>query len=375
MKSMYPLLFILLIVASQLQGQYTYVDLHPDGYDSSKALGIYDGDIVGSGKAAGSTIDHALLWEGVSHTLVDLHPIWATGGSVAYATYNGKQVGRGASGGKFRALLWSGTAESAVDLTPITGYSEAECFDVWENKQVGFGRLMASGRQNPLLWQETADSFVNLNSTDYSDSWAQAVWGNQQVGFGALSQSVIHALLWSDSPESVIDLTPDFVIAKATDVYNGEQVGYGYGVSTGNNEHALLWTGTPESMLDLNPVGFRTTQIVANSNGKQLGWGLWWDYSKHILLWSGSAQDFIYLDAFFPGGNASGITVTDIDADGTIVGYAGGHAFMLVPNSIPYCTSPIEGDLNNDCVLNIFDFVIFSANWMACNLEPAGNCP
>jgi hypothetical protein len=65
-------------------------------------------------------------------------------------------------------------------------------------------------------------------------------------------------------------------------------------------------------VVDLNPIGFKRTQIVANSNGKQLGLGYWWDNSKHILLWSGSALDFIYLDAFFPGGALNSITVTDI---------------------------------------------------------------
>jgi len=127
-------------------------------------------------------------------------------------------------------------------------------------------------------------------------------------------------------------------------------------------------------LIDLNPVGFKETQIIAVSNGKQLGFGYWWDNSKHILLWSGSNQNFIYLDAYFPGGVADGFSVSDIDTDGTIIGNSSGHAFMLIPNSIPYCTGPIEGDFNNDCMVDIYDFVVFTANWMECNLEPNSIC-
>ena len=80
---------IVLIVVPQLHGQYTYVDIHPEGYDTSQALGIHNGNIVGWGWR-GNTTPRALLWQGISHTIVDLQPIWATLGSIAFATYDGK---------------------------------------------------------------------------------------------------------------------------------------------------------------------------------------------------------------------------------------------------------------------------------------------
>ena len=373
MKLTQFILLLFLILVPQLHGQYTYVDLHPDGYDSSKAFGIHNDDIVGTGRVTGNSFDHALLWKGVSHTLVDLHPLWAIR-SVAFSVYGEKQVGHGKPSNA-RALLWSGSAESVVDLTPISGYLNTEILDLSETHQVGFGGSHA------LLWQGTAESVIDLNPVGFNWSSANAISGTQQVGYGGgATTGGDHALLWSGTPESVVDLNPsDFTNSWATDVFNGQQVGYGLGPATNSSNHALLWNNTAQSVVDLNPVGFSMTFAVAISSAGQLGWGSWWDGSDHILLWSGSAQNFIYLDSFFPPGtNFANVTVTDIGDNGVVVGYTGSgtphKAFMLIPNSIPYCTSPIEGDFNNDCVLNIFDFVIFSANWMECNLEPASNC-
>jgi hypothetical protein len=38
------------------------------------------------------------------------------------------------------------------------------------------------------------------------------------------------------------------------------------------------------------------------------------------------------------------------------------------------CTSPVEGDLNNDCKVDFKDFAILSAHWLECNLDPPEAC-
>ena len=65
-----------------------------------------------------------------------------------------------------------------------------------------------------------------------------------------------HAVLWTSSAKSAVDLTPagtpaqTAVVATAT---NGSvQVGYQAGNSTGGGDHALLWGGTAASAVDLN---------------------------------------------------------------------------------------------------------------------------
>ncbi len=38
------------------------------------------------------------------------------------------------------------------------------------------------------------------------------------------------------------------------------------------------------------------------------------------------------------------------------------------------CTSPVEGDLNNDCKVDCEDFAIMASHWLECNLDPPSAC-
>ena len=80
--------------------------------------------------------------------------------------------------------------------------------------------------------------------------------GTQQVGFGGFSNGYRHALLWSGTAASAIDLTPiGYDISDAMAISGNQQVGYGWGPAAGpgNYEHALLWSGTAASAVDLPP--------------------------------------------------------------------------------------------------------------------------
>ena len=53
-----------------------------------------------------------------------------------------------------------------------------------------------------------------------------------------------------------IDLNPSgFLNSHALGVSGGQQVGDGFGLATGGT-HALLWSGSAASVIDLNPSGF-----------------------------------------------------------------------------------------------------------------------
>ena len=80
-------------------------------------------------------------------------------------------------------------------------------------------------------------------------------------------------------------------------VAGGSQVGQGYGPSTGNNAHALLWSGTAASMVDLNPTGFNNSYAWGNSVTNQVGYGsgIGSGNNDHALLWSGTAASAIDL--------------------------------------------------------------------------------
>jgi hypothetical protein len=59
----------------------------------------------------------------------------------------------------------------------------------------------------------------------------------------------------------------------AADVSGSSQVGYGHETSILGNDHALLWSGTAESVVDLNPPGFTYSRAWGVSGSSQVGHG------------------------------------------------------------------------------------------------------
>jgi hypothetical protein len=55
----------------------------------------------------------------------------------------------------------------------------------------------------------------------------------------------------------VVDLTPSgFDTSVAEGAGGGQQAGFGSGPATGSHDHALLWTGSATSVVNLHPSGF-----------------------------------------------------------------------------------------------------------------------
>jgi len=259
------------------------------------------------------------------YTAVILHPSgfdW----SEAYGISDGQQVGAGAgtaTGGSSHALLWSGTADSYVDLNPssLTVDSMPCCgscvLGISSGQQVGwfgFGSPDAGG-YHALLWSGTAGSCVDLNPSWINLSQANGVSGGEQVGMGGSSGTSLgvgaysHALLWSGTADSCIDLNPSgFGNSYAYGVSGGQQVGGGRGIATGDWDHALLWSGTADSYIDLNPAGFESSCAYGVSDGHQVGYGGGWLWG-HALLWSGTADSYIDLNpAGFESSCAYGVS-------------------------------------------------------------------
>ena len=97
---------------------------------------------------------------------------------------------------------------------------------------------------------------IDLNPSGFTASQANGVGGGQQVGFGrgpaTGDEFPDHALLWSGSAASVVDLhaflPPGFTSSQATGIdENGDIVGFARGPATGLfNDHAFLWHRVPE---------------------------------------------------------------------------------------------------------------------------------
>jgi hypothetical protein len=263
--------------------------------------------------------------------------------AAAVATSGGIQVGWGGTDNFTHALKWTGSASSVVDIHPGGVFRESKAFGIAGGQVIGYG--LTDTYAHALLW--TSRGVVDLNPSGFPGSIGIATDGGQQVGYGAPTGAVglgaavngNHALLWSGTAESVVDLHPvsGYDYTSANGVGGGQQVGWGRAFDSVAKRiwsHALLWTGTAESVVDLHPSTFRDTSALSVANGRQVGWGTTADGATHALLWNGTADSVVDLHAFLPAGFA-GSTASGIDRSGNIIGSAVdahgvGHAILWV---------------------------------------------
>ncbi len=165
----------------------------------------------------------------------------------------------------------------------------------------GYGSV-TSENYHALLWTPSATSGIDLNPSGFVESRAYGTSGTQQVGYGSTalpSVNSAHALLWNSSAASAADLNPSgftYSIANATS--GTQQVGAGSSPSTNNYDHALLWSGSAASYVDLHPNGFITSHAYGISGTQQVGSGEIYvgGSTYHALLWNGSAASAIDLN-------------------------------------------------------------------------------
>ena len=321
----------------------TVTDLNSDAYYASDAFGVSASQQVGFGYGPSTGYQYqALLWSGTADSVVNLTPAGYTY-TGATGVADGQQVGFGVldnSGGKSHAFLWTGTAASAVDLNPA-GFSDAVAKGVSGGVQVGYAYKHFSPHAHAFLWTGTAASALDLNPAGYAFSEANGIDGDTQVGIGSLTLNTTHALLWHGTAGSVVDLNPTgFTHTESLGVSGSQQVGYGFGAATGSTpdggiqiDHALLWTGTSASVVDLHPSGYYDSQAESVSGGVQVGYAdvdATFD-TPHAFLWTGTATSAIDLQQFLPlnlrmDSHASGVSVHGniVDVVGQGTGYDNG---------------------------------------------------
>jgi hypothetical protein len=240
-------------------------------------------------------------------------------------------------------MFWAGTAASAVDLNPtnLTGFTSSSAYGISANgsQQVGVGSGSGTGfESHALLWSQTAASAVDLNPTNltgFTSSSAIGTNGSQQVGLGSGSGTGgnNHALLWSGSAGTAVDLNPTVLTGYTSSMAYGisangsQEVGEGTGSGTGNKAHALLWFGTAASAVDLNPTdlsGFTASYANATNGTFQVGYGSIGS-DTHALLWAGTAASAIDLQTLLPSTGSWLLSEAyTIDSSGNIYGDAYG---------------------------------------------------
>lgn len=325
----------LLLSCVPLFGQYYSNDVTPPGLNSGKLTGASSGKQVGGGSNG-----HAYLINGNSLNSVDLHPAGWTN-SMARSSDATQQCGYGYSpitGGN-HALLWSGSAASYVDLH--NSFTWTYCAGIDNGQQVGFGEtpVYFTTYQKAMMWTGSAASAVVLHPLAYGYSKALAVRNGQQVGYGSSLpyptftddslgyHTTSHALLWTGSAASVVDLNPLGYDASEALATNGvQQGGWAYSAISATHQHAGVWSGTADTFVDLHPTGYSDTKITGMTLTKQVGEG-WVGAAgqpgsvRHALVWQGTADSVVDLNQYLPAGYIHGVA-TGVDADGNVVGYA-----------------------------------------------------
>jgi hypothetical protein len=185
----------------------------------------------------------------------------------------------------------------AIDLNYL-GYGNTIAYGTCDGQQVGSGHYGNNTYNHALLWSGSAASVVDLGpNLSLVSSVATGACGGQQVGYAYSGWSDVntHAYLWTGSIASAIDLNPiDWNASYALGTNGVQQVGYGSS-SSFVNQHAVLWSGTAESAVDLNPSGFNGSKACGISGGQQVGYGEGIGYD-HALLWSGTAASVVDLN-------------------------------------------------------------------------------
>jgi len=329
---------------------YQTTILHPlAGFDFTFAQGTSGTIQVGYGSDAITHGQRALLWQGSPESVINLNPtnlaLLGTWQSQALSAAGNVQVGYGYtnSNSNPHALLWTGTAASAVDLNPFGALGESQARAVWGDYQVGWADSEI-GLSNATLWHGAAASAINLHPAGFVYSSANGLSGDTQVGSGLKPGEDVHALLWHGSAASAVDLNPaNFTFSVAADVSGSSQVGYGSGAATGGNSslhHALLWNGTAASAVDLNPAGFYRSTAEGIAGNLQVGGGNETASGQmHALLWRGTAESAVDLHQYLAGLPIvfEQSYASDIDASGTIVGFArdSAHAYAVIWTPVP----------------------------------------
>ncbi len=132
---------------------------------------------------------------------------------------------------------------------------------------------------------------ASVTPSGFNASSANGISGNQQVGSGTDISGHSHALLWSGTAGSAVDLTPSRFTNLACIAYSicGNQQA-GWGSDTNGDNRAILWSGTASSAVLLIPSGYENSDCYAYgvSGTQQVGEGVMIG-STHAFLWSGTS--------------------------------------------------------------------------------------
>ena len=356
-----PIVIAITFLCSMASGQtsYVFVDLNPAAGTASNSFATASGLQVGqiwTDPTSATVTPHAAMWSGSAASYTDMQPAGATKSAIN-GTDGLSQVGI-VDG---NAALWQGSVASFVNLHPA-GFLYSFATAVSGNTQVGCGDQLVTlhgggitttgaGPYHALIWTGSAASVVDLQpGSGFDGTCILGLSGSQQVGYG-LKGGTSNAVLWNGTAKSIVNLHPssfyNFSQAFGTDGVN--QVGFAtYDVQINKrrigHSIAIMWSGTAASATFLGPTGgFQDSVATGIGSGHQVGYLanlLGGDASvRHAFVWTGNASAGVDLHQFAPAGYVSSMATSIDPVTGVITGSATSnpadntqtHAVMWIP--------------------------------------------
>lgn len=188
-----------------LEGALEALDLHPKGWEWTRALGGGGGCWVGYGRPlvpkGQRALEQALLWDRDGCMRV-LPPLEAGAEAIALATDGVQAVGHGDLAGGQRAVLWPADGSGVVLLGDPRVISEA--LAVADGEQAGI--FWSRGGVRAALWRGASDTLVDLTPAGVAEASALGCGGGYQCGSVGAGKHRSHAALWAGSAAAFIDL-------------------------------------------------------------------------------------------------------------------------------------------------------------------------
>ncbi|MFQ5491602.1 MAG: kelch repeat-containing protein [Phycisphaerae bacterium] len=188
------------------------------------------------------------------------------------------------------------------------------------------------------MWAATNNGNT-LHVSGATGSGAAAIDGDRQYGWYRPSTSSTHAVNWTGTSASYVDLHPT---GYATSMISGAGDGQAVGTADSN---AGLWVNTADAFVDLNPAGAASSSAVTAHQGLQAGSAF-----SSAALWAGTPESYFDLGAFVPAGfSSSAAEDFEMAPDGTVtvVGY-GFNTLTGRNEALVWLSGGIAGDCDGD---------------------------
>ena len=225
-----------------------------------------------------------------------------------------------------------------VDLGSL-GDGSSQSFAINARGQIVGRAYTVDGNQHAVFWRESKGSPVELATLGAFFANANAISDSGLiVGVSAASElSPPHAVLWSNSTSSAIDLGSFGGWSEAHGVNAGGQI-VGFAEAGGGYPHAAFWADSNSLVVDLDPLGLASEAHAINASGQIVG-NAFRNDTVHAAFWPDSSS--LATDLGSLGGvDSGGSDALAINAAGQIVGWSGTdfggqHAVFWANSSSP----------------------------------------